>query len=138
MSLFEIDKIPAEIYTVLAEKGISRDDILLAAYCDRDRSHTPCDTYLAATSEVLAVLTGTFSRETDIRGKRTSKIWNESEYTVYSLKNLHDYKIEELVSSARFTATDENGEPVFIAALTNYCRTSMIVFKKYIEKIFWS
>ena len=135
MSLFEIDKIPAEIYTVLAEKGISREDILLAAYCDRDRSHTPCDTYLAATSEVLAVLTGTFSRETDIRGKRTSKIWNESEYTVYSLKNLHDYKIEELVSSARFTATDENGEPVFIAAMTNYCRTSMIVFKKYIEKI---
>lgn len=135
MNLFEIDKIPDEIYAVLTEKGIPKDEILLAAYCDRDRSHTPCDTYLAATQKELAVLTGTFSRETDLRKKRTSRIWNESEYTVYSLEKLHDFKIEELISSARFTATDENGEPVFLAAMTNYCRTSMIVFKKYLDKI---
>ena len=86
MNLFEIDKIPDEIYAVLTEKGIPKEEILLAAYCDRDRSHTPCDTYLAATQKELAVLTGTFSRETDLRKKRTSRIWNESEYTVYSLE----------------------------------------------------
>jgi multidrug ABC transporter, permease/ATP-binding protein len=133
--LFEIDRIPAEIYAVLADKGVRTEDILLAAYCDRDRDHTPCDTYLFATAEELLVLSGLFSRETDTRRRRFAKIWNETEYTVYSLKSLKGFKIEELISSARFTAEDENGEPIFLAAMTNFCRTSMIVFKKYIDKI---
>lgn len=132
--MFEIDKIPAEIYAVLAGKGIREEELLLAAYCDRDKNHMPCDTYLFATTEELAVLSGTFSRETDAR-HRSSKIWNETEYTVYSLKRLKGFKIEELISSARFTAQDENGEPVFLAAMTNFCRTSMIIFKKYVDKL---
>ena len=81
------------------------------------------------------MLSGLFSRETDTRRRRFAKIWNETEYTVYSLKSLKGFKIEELISSARFTAEDENGEPIFLAAMTNFCRTSMIVFKKYIDKI---
>lgn len=120
---------------MLADKGVRTEDILLAAYCDRDRDHTPCDTYLFATAEELLVLSGLFSRETDTRRRRFAKIWNETEYTVYSLKSLKGFKIEELISSARFTAEDENGEPIFLAAMTNFCRTSMIVFKKYIDKI---
>ena len=133
--MFEIDRIPAQIYAVLADKGVRTEDILLAAYCDRDRNHTPCDTYLFATAEELLVLSGLFSRETDTRRRCSAKIWNETEYTVYSLKSLTGFKIEELISSARFTAEDDNGEPVFLAAMTNFCRTSMIVFKKYIDKI---
>ena len=105
--MFEIDRIPAEIYAVLAYKGVRTEDILLAAYCDRDRDHTPCDTYLFATAEELLVLSGLFSRETDTRRRRFAKIWNETEYTVYSLKSLKGFKIEELISSARFTAEDE-------------------------------
>ena len=120
---------------MLADKGVRTEDILLAAYCDRDRDHTPCDTYLFATAEELLVLSGLFSRETDTRRRRFAKIWNETEYTVYSLKSLKGFKIEELISSARFTAEDEHGEPIFLAAMTNFCRTSMIVFKKYIDKI---
>ena len=120
---------------MLADKGVRTEDILLAAYCDRDRDHTPCDTYLFATAEELLVLSGLISRETDTRRRRFAKIWNETEYTVYSLKSLKGFKIEELISSARFTAEDENGEPIFLAAMTNFCRTSMIVFKKYIDKI---
>ncbi len=135
IALFEIDRIPAEIFAVLEEKGIRREDILLAAYCDRDRNHEPCDSYLVATAEDLIILTGTFSRQTDIRRKFSSRIWNETEYTVYPLKTLRRFQIEELISSARFTAIGEDGAPVFLAAMTNFCRTSMIVFKKYLEKI---
>lgn len=59
--MFEIDRIPAQIYAVLADKGVRTEDILLAAYCDRDRNHTPCDTYLFATAGELLVLSGLFS-----------------------------------------------------------------------------
>ena len=134
-ALFEIDKIPAEIYAVFAEKGIAREDILLAAYCDRDREHTPCDTYLVATAGELAILSGTFSRETETRRHRSAKIWNEKSYDTYSLASLSRFRIEELISSARFTAEQEGGDPIFLAAMTNYCRTSMIVFKKYLDQI---
>lgn len=133
--MFEIDLFPEEIYCLLSEKGIRKEEIMLAAYCDRDREHHPCDCYLVATSGELAVLSGTFSRTTNVRAGSSAKAWHETEYRVYSLDSLHDFKIEELVSSARFTALDETDTPVLLSVMTNFCRTSIIVFRKYLEKI---
>ena len=133
--MFEIDKLPREVYELLEKKGLSKDRILLAAKCDRDCEHTPCDSYLVATADELAVLTGTFSHELEAKGKHAVRIWTEKDYRVYSLANLERFRIEELVSSARFTAMDKDGNPVFISAMTNFCRTSMILFQKYLGEI---
>lgn len=133
--MFEIDKLPREVYELLEKKGLSKDRILLAAKCDRDCEHTPCDSYLVATVDELAVLTGTFSHEHDAKEKHAVRVWTEKDYRVYSLANLDRFRIEELVSSARFTAMDQEGNPVFIAAMTNFCRTSMILFQKYLGEI---
>ena len=133
--MFEIDKLPREVYELLEKKGLSKDRILLAAKCDRDCEHTPCDSYLVATVDELAVLTGTFSHEHDAGEKHAVRVWTEKDYRVYSLANLDRFRIEELVSSARFTAMDQEGNPVFIAAMTNFCRTSMILFQKYLGEI---
>ena len=133
--MFEIDKIPREVYELLEKKGLRKDQILLAAKCDRDTEHMPADVFLAATADELAILTGTFSHELDSKGKHAVRVWTEKDYRVYSLKSLDRFRIEELVSSARFTATNENGSPVFLTAMTNFCRTSMIIFQKYLGEI---
>ncbi len=131
--MFEIDIIPQDIFAVLDAKGLKKEDILLTAKCDRDTEHIPSDVYLVATRDELAVLTGVASLETV--NKKTVRIWKESDLRLYSLAKLDRFRIEELVSGARFTATDENGEPVLIAAMTNFCRTSMIIFQKYLGQI---
>ena len=111
--MFEIDKLPREVYELLEKKGLSKDRILLAAKCDRDCEHTPCDSYLVATADELAVLTGTFSHEHDAKEKHAVRVWTEKDYRVYSLAKLDRFRIEELVSSARFTAMDEEGKPLY-------------------------
>ena len=124
-----------EIYEALSEKGIPKEDILLAAYCDRNCEHEPQDVYLLATSKELLKLSGVFSRKTDTKGHHSKKEWCEADYTVYPLSSISRFKVEELVSGGRFTATLNETEPVFITAFTNFCRTSMIIFKKYLETI---
>lgn len=133
--MFEIDKIPAEIYDILSVKGVPKEEILLAAYCDRNTEHEPQDVYLLATSKELLKLSGVFARKTDEKGHHSQKEWCEADYTVYPLTSLTRLQIEELVSCARFTAIKEDGEPLFITAFTNFCRTSMIIFKKYLDTI---
>ena len=59
--MFEIDKIPASVYDSMAAKGVTKEDILLGAYCDRNREHEPQDVYLLATSKELWVLFGVFA-----------------------------------------------------------------------------
>lgn len=133
--MFEIDKIPHGVYDLMAAKGIAEDQIMLAAKCDRDCDHAPANVYLFATATELAVLTGEFSSEPAENAKGGAFAWTERDYRVYSLAKLERFRIEELLSSARFTAVDENGAPVFITAMTNFCRTSMIIFQKYLGQI---
>ena len=95
--MFEIDKMPREVYELLEKKGISKNRILLAAKCDRDTEHIPADVFLVATDDELAVLTGTFSHELDAKGKHAIRVWTEKDYRVYSLANLERFRIEELV-----------------------------------------
>ncbi len=132
--MFAIDIIPQEIFAVLSSKGIAEDQILLTAKCDRDREHHPCDVYLIATKEELAVITGIFSLKTT-KKQKTLRTFEETDFRLYSLEKLDRFRIEELVSGARFTAADENGEPILITAMTNFCRTSMIIFQKYLGQI---
>ncbi len=132
--MFEIDSIRDEVYALFEKKGIRREDILLIAHCDRDAEHIPCDTYLAATRDALFVLGGTFSHELNDK-KHAEGVFAERMYAEYALSSLDRFRIEELVSGARFTAVREGGEPVLITAMTNFCRTSMIVFQKYLGQI---
>ena len=134
--MFEIDKIPAEIYDSLSKKGVAKEDILLGAYCDRNSEHEPQDVYLLATSKELWVLFGIFAGKHD-KSERNhyARSWEEADCHTYTLDSISRFQIEELISGSRFTATTTNGDPIFITALTNFCRTSMILFKKYLDII---
>ena len=132
--MFEIDKIPSEIYDSLSAKGVPKEEILLAAYCDRNCEHEPQDVYLLATSKELWVLSGVFSGKFE-KSHHHEHIWEEANCRTYPLDSISRLQIEELISGSRFTAITKTGDPIFITALTNFCRTSMILFKKYLDII---
>ena len=138
--MFEIDKIPGHIRHSMLEKGVDFDRIYLTAYCDMNREHTYCDTYLIATADTLYVLSGSVAlAPKENRGSRgkggLDQIWNEDECREYPLTDLKDFKIEELLSGARLTAKTEGGEYVFITAMSNFCKNSTLLFIKYLNKI---
>lgn len=135
--MFEIEKIPAYVLDSLRDRGADTDDIYLTAYCDMNRDHIFLDTYLIATGSTLFVISGTTElvpKGDAVRGGLIKK-WNETDFTEYSLGSLKDLKVEELLSGARLTAKTESGEYVFITAMTNFCKSSMLLFIKYIGKI---
>ena len=120
----------------MAAKGVAKEDILLGAYCDRNREHEPQDVYLLATSKELWVLFGVFAGKHSHSGHHHYEAtWEEANYCTYPLDSISRFQIEELISGSRFTALTTRGEPIFITAMTNFCRTSMILFKKYLDII---
>lgn len=127
------DKIPHYIPAMLSDKGI--DEIYLMVYCDMDNNHVYCDTYIALTKDKLCVLRGTEGLSSKEHGKGLEVIWNESEYTEYSLENIESVKVEELLSTARLTAKTEDGEYIFLSAMTNFCKGNCNLFAKYFGKI---
>ena len=122
--MFEIDKIPAEIYDSLSAKGVARENILLGAYCDRNCEHEPQDVYLLATSKELWVLFGVFAGKHSHSGHHHYETaWEEAECHTYPLDSISRFQIEELISGSRFTALTTSGEPIFITAMTKNAPT---------------
>ena len=98
--MFEIDKIPASIYDSLAAKGVARENILLGAYCDRNREHEPQDVYLLATSKELWVLFGVIAGKHSHSGHshhHYEAMWEEADCCTYPLDSISRFQIEELI-----------------------------------------
>ena len=56
--MFEIEKLPSYVLEIARSKGVDIDNIYLTAYCDMDKEHVFCDTYLIATDKSLYALSG--------------------------------------------------------------------------------
>ena len=130
------DKIPQHIYDSLGKEGIDTDKIMLASYCDMNADHVLCDTYVIATTEKLFIVSGSvrLSGENKAPGK-LDKIWCEDDFREYDIENIERLKLEELSSSARLTAKMKSGEYIFLTAMTNSCRASLLCFIKYFDRI---
>ncbi len=129
------DKIPSYIYDLLKGKGTDADKIMLASYCDMNDSHIYCDTYIFATAEKLIVVSGSGGLENGGRAGKINNIWREEAYREYNVEEIEKLKLEELSSSARLVAKLKSGEYVFLTAMTNTCRSSVLCFIKYFGKI---
>ncbi len=128
------EKIPAYIYDSLKREGIDISGIMLATYCDMNSEHVFCDTYVISTKERIYVISGSVSLD-GRQGKTVSRTWHETEFRAIEIKNISSLKLEELQSSARLTAKLESGEYTFLTAMTNTCRTSVLTFIKYFERM---
>ena len=139
--MFEIDHIPSAVMELMEQKGIGRDQLYLAAFCDRDRNHLPAQIYLFATKEQLIVLEGALTTQDLSAGRRREttpikKGFSEISFESYPLSSLHRFRVEELLSTGRFTAKKrEDDDFVLISAFTNFCKASMFLFVKYLEKL---
>lgn len=135
--VFISDKIPAYIYTSLSEEGVDLEKIMLATYCDMNDDHIFCDTYVIATTDKLYVLSGTVSLEhgSDSKSRSLDKVWKETAFRGYDVATIERLNCEELISSARLTATTSDGQTIFLTAMTNTCRSSVLLFIKYFERM---
>ncbi len=133
--MFLIDKIPEYIFRSLRDEGVDTEKIMLGAYCDMNSEHVYCDTYIVATVDKLFLLNGSVSIERAEDKKRAEKVWRETSFVEFSAEEIEKLKCEELLSGARLTAKKTDGEYVFLTALTNTCRSSVLLFIKYFERI---
>jgi len=127
---------PLYVFSALKEKGVPQEEIFLLTYCDKNANYDFCDTYLAATEKYLYILCGReLLTERSGNQKGLDTLWEEIDFKEYRLDALDDFRVEEMLSSARLTAKDENQEPVLLAVMTNFCKANMNVFIKYLRKI---
>ncbi len=133
--MFEIDTIPSAVLQLLKERQIDSEDLLLGAFCDRDREQNPAQVYLFATEEQLLILSvpgDMAGKDPATRNEALSKPTLEN----YPIRELHGIRVEELLSTGRLTAKlGEERTPVYLAAFTNFCKDSMFLFAKYAKKI---
>lgn len=139
--MFEIDRIPIAVKEHLNQKGVAYEKVVLAAYADRNREHTPCETYLFATDKELYILSGVC-----VSAARPAKKYGnmpklesgffEHTFDSFPLTELSGFRVEELLSSGRLIAKrGEDNEPVLLAVFTNFCKASMMLFSKYVGKL---
>ncbi len=130
------DKIPQYIFDILSNKGIDKQQIYLMTYCDMDCEHNYCDTYLIATKESLYVISGTESLSAkEGIGKGLNTYWNESSFREYRMDEIKSIRVEELLSTSRLTARNEQDEYIFLSSMTNFCKGNAGLFVKYFNKI---
>ncbi len=139
--VFEIDRIPRQVFDCIEAKGIARDTVELCAAADRNREHLPSECYLFVTRDKLLILGGVMatapqSTKEKLARKSGSVVFRELSWEKYDIRELHGFEVEELLSSGRLTARrGESDTPVFLAAFTNFCKDSMLAFAKYAERI---
>ena len=138
--MFEFDKIPQVALDAIQKHGVNISDVLIASKCDRTADNLPCETYLLASKTTLYITSGCIGvekRQTSLfsRTPRLSSVWNEISFTEYDLRTIDSFKVEELISGARFVAKTKNNAFLLLACLTNFCRASILTFNKYLQKI---
>ena len=126
------DKIPQFIYELLYKKGVKTEDIYLVTYCDMDKMHEYCDTYIAVTKDTLFVLSGTISLEGSAR--KLTNVWNEKSFEQIPISEIDSLCVEELLSCTRLTAKTKDGEYLPVSAMTNFCKANANTFVKYFRR----
>ena len=118
------DRIPDHVYESLRKEEVDVDKIMMATYCDMDREHVFCDTYIVANAESVYVISGTVVIDgADHEKKQSGRVWNETLFETYSVADIKELKLEEMQSGARLTAKLESDEYTFLTAMTNTCRS---------------
>ena len=92
-----IDKIPSYIYRSLEDEGVDCSKLMLAAYCDMNRDHVFCDTYIIATAEKIYVASGSEALESGDGKKKVEKIWRETSFCEYDISEIDKLKFEEFL-----------------------------------------
>ena len=134
-------KVPGELLPVLEEKGIPEDHILLCVKSDLNREMVRSDCYVLATDEDLIVLSGsvTLSRRPDATiftaKNRLERKFELLDWEVFERKSLSDFKVEEQIASARFTAKNADGDWILLANLSNTYKSDFFSLARFLGQL---
>ncbi|MBE6725530.1 MAG: ABC transporter ATP-binding protein [Ruminococcaceae bacterium] len=134
-------KVPGELLPVLEEKGIPEEHILLCVKSDLNREMVRSDCWVMATDEDLIVLSGsvTLTRRPDTTifttKNRLERKFELLTWDVFERKNLSDFKVEEQIASARFTAKNTDGDWLLIANLSNTYKSDFFALARFLGQL---
>lgn len=132
--------IPDELLPALEEKGIPSEHILLCAKSDMNRDMVRCDAYVLATETDIIVISGSVTltrgeKSTPFTRHRLDRRFAVLTYDAFTLSELDDFKVEEQISSARFTAKMCDGSYVLITNLSNTYKQDFNSLAKYLGQL---
>ncbi len=116
------------------QDGIKSENIIISAYCDMDKEHIFCDTYVIATADTLFVLSGTDQLQKGQKGN-IEGIIKETDNRSYPLSTIETVFVEELVSTSRLVAKKRDGEIIHLTAMSNFCKADAGMFSKYFARL---
>lgn len=132
--------IPDELNPVLAEKGIPPESIKLCVKSDINREMVRCDCYVMCTDSDIIVLSGSVTLSSEPKAsvfsrKKTVRKFEILTWDCFELSELSDFKVEEQISSARFTAKNKDGSYILITNLSNTYKMDFFTSARYIEQL---
>ena len=132
-------KFPDKIIDILKiKKNIDFDDIFLTFKSNIGIRNGFCDVYICVDKNNMYVLSGTESinaiTKKDIRERNDNIVFNETEWQVFPIADLSDFKAEENISYGRYTAKF-GGSYITIFNYTFSDRTFINEFDKYLKQI---
>ncbi|MCL2518163.1 MAG: ABC transporter ATP-binding protein/permease [Oscillospiraceae bacterium] len=152
--MVQIDKMPNELLKKLDERGISESSIKLTVKADMNRDGVYCDNWIVATDTDLICIGGSkiILPKENRKITETNKLrveFGEISFEYYQLKELTEFKVEDLISTAALTAKkviegqDESANEVdappaefqLITYFSNTQKSNFHLFVKYLGKL---
>ncbi len=139
----ELTKVSAGALKAL--EGICEDTsvIRLAVMLDMNRDGIRAENWLFASKDKLYSVCGSPTLRARTSGKpaltgrapKAESSFSMISYDVFELEGMKDFKVEELISTCRFTAKDKDGNFVLLSMLTNTCKGDLHTFIKYLGRV---
>ena len=136
----EITKIPRQLSDKLKEKSIDSEKLILAVKSDMNSDSVRCDNWLLVTESEIIIVGGTKiivpKKHRKLLDQRLLEVrFGQISYDCFPLEELEDFKVEELISTARLTAKNKTtGNTVLLTLMTNTVKPDMFKFVKYINE----
>lgn len=134
--LWEISRVPRDVYVLLADRGIEEDTLRLAFTADMDRDHRTSDTYVFLTDSSLTVVYGTRTVRSEggmgrLKGTPLSGAFYLQEMLSLPLDELSSLLMEDTQSGARLIAKHRDGTQEMITAMSGFAKASSALFVRY-------
>ena len=122
--------VPPDIIPYLDERGVKAEDLKLAVKTDLDRDCVRCDNYIIVTDVNIFVVSGSKAvvRRDGVKPWSSRKLESKFEHNssaVYDLADFESFRVEELLSSARFIGKKKDGAELLLANLSNTFKNDM-------------
>ncbi|MBQ7930145.1 MAG: ATP-binding cassette domain-containing protein [Clostridia bacterium] len=132
--------VPPQLLPVLEEKGIPQDHIKLCFASDLNRDMIRCENYILCTDSDIMVISGsmTLTKKAQSRFSTKHSLQRQFEvltYDCFDLADLADFRVEEQIASARFTAKNKDGRHVLISNLSNTYKGDFNIAGRYLGQL---